>query len=215
MGMSTWRYSRKKRSISPRTLFAGIVLVISIGGIVTYGYQHSIMGGATEERPPSVRQITDQEIKGYTVPNAFSRYITIDAINVHTRVVSVGILKDKRMQSPSNVFDVGWFTKSALPGDDGAVVMDGHISSAKTRGVFYRLKDLKKGDKVSVELGGGKTVSYEVVKSDVQDVDKIDMVKVQQPIEGKKGLNLISCTGKVIKGTREFDKRIIVFTKQI
>ncbi len=154
-------------------------------------------------------------MKGYIVPNTFSRYITIDAIDVHARVVSVGVLKDKRMQSPSNVFDVGWFTKSALPGNDGAVVMDGHISSEKTKGVFYRLKDLKKGDKVKVELGSGKTVSYEVVKSEIQDVDKIDMAKVQKPIEGKKGLNMISCTGKVIKGTREFDKRIVVFTKQI
>lgn len=214
--MNRWRYGRKRRYIAPKFLYIGVLLtLVGVSGVIFFGWQYGASGGAIEEQPPSARQITEQEIKGYTVPQAFSRYVTIDAINVYARVVSVGVLKDKRMQSPSNVFDVGWFTKSALPGNDGAVVLDGHISSEKTKGVFYRLKDVKQGDIVLLERGDGKKFQYRVVKTEVVEVDKVDMAKVQKPIEGKKGLNLISCTGKVIKGTREFDKRIVVFTKQI
>lgn len=214
--MSVWRYGKKRRGLPPKLAFLGICFVlVSIGGIFLYQYMHGIRGGATEEEPPSVRQITGQELKGYIVPSTFSRYISIESIGVHSRVVSVGVLADKRMQSPSNVFDVGWFTKSALPDQEGAVVVNGHISSEKTRGVFYRLKDLKQGETVELERGDGKKIRYQVVKKEITDVNKVDMVRVQKPIEGKKGLNMISCIGSVIKGTREFDKRIIIFTKQI
>ncbi len=93
--------------------------------------------------------------------------------------------------------------------------MDGHVSSESTPGVFYNLKDLSSGDKISVEQGNGNLLNFLVKESVTYDHDKVDMLKVLRPITpNKHGLNLITCSGKVIKGTNEFDKRVVVYAVQ-
>lgn len=168
------------------------------------------------EPVPDTTKSSDDEFKNYQVAPDAPRYIFIAKISVRAMIKPVGMTQNNQIASPRNVYDVGWFTGSAKPGQPGAMVVDGHISSWEARGVFYNLKDLGPEDRITVIRGDGVELTYKVVKSQTYDADRVDMTAVMAPISPtKSGLNLISCSGRVIKNTNEFDKRIVVFTEKI
>lgn len=175
---------------------------------------HEIDNG-TPTMQPSTEKPKSNEFEAYTVAGDSPRYLFIPKLSVKAMVKHLGLTKDNRIDVPKNVFDVGWYTGSAKPGQAGALVLDGHVSSDLVPGVFYNLKDLHENDTITLEKGDGSQIRYRVVKIQVYDVDKVDMKAALSPISVKPGLNLITCTGSVIKGTRNYDKRLIVFTEQI
>jgi LPXTG-site transpeptidase (sortase) family protein len=181
--------------------------------------QAALAASGDEKQPATSVPSTDKPpastTVNYTVAPIRPRYLTIDKIGVHARVFAVGLAADGSIATPGNVYDTGWYTKSSLPGEQGAVLIDGHVSSWTTNGVFYDLKKLIAGDNVAIERGDGKIFTYKVVRTTVYDADKVDMQAATSPVvAGKPGLNLITCTGKVKPGTSEFTQRLVVFTQQ-
>lgn len=167
-------------------------------------------------RAPSTEQPSTSEHDQHQVPPDHPRYISIPKLKISARVKAVGLTADNKIQSPSNVHDVGWYDQSAKPNEPGAMVLDGHVSSWTTKGVFADLKKLVPGDIVRIEKGDGTTLTYEVVKIQVYSAENVDMNAAISPVmKGAKGLNLITCEGRVKKGTNEFDHRLVAFTKQI
>jgi sortase (surface protein transpeptidase) len=113
-------------------------------------------------------------------------------------------------------YDSAWYNKSALPGQTGAVLIDGHVSSWNSHGVFYGLKSLVPGDTMSLQTGSGTVLNYKVVKTVIYKSNAVDMNAAISPVDpNKPGLNLITCTGDVIPGTSRFSDRLIVFTSQV
>jgi LPXTG-site transpeptidase (sortase) family protein len=165
---------------------------------------------------PSTTKLPAAAITNYVVGPTMPRYLNIPRLSVHARVLSLGILSTGALATPNNVFDVGWYNQSSLPGQPGAMLIDGHVSSWTTPGVFYGLKNLKIGDQLQIVRGDGKTFTYQVVKSQVFSDNNVDMQSAVTPVTaGKPGLNLITCDGQVKPGTSEFSERVIVYTQQI
>lgn len=170
----------------------------------------------TNTPAPSTDKPTQAAVASYVVPANQPKYLVIGKLGVKARVKSLGVDKTGQLQTPSNVFDTGWYNGSSLPGQPGAMLIDGHVSSWTTNGVFYGLKTLKPGDTMQVIRGDGQTYTYKVIKTQVYDADNVDMQAAMSPVvAGKPGLNLITCTGKVKPGTSEFTQRLIVFTEQM
>lgn len=166
--------------------------------------------------PPSTTRPTSHAVSTYTVGPNMPRYLDIPRFGVHARVLSLGILNSGALATPNNVFDVGWYNETSLPGQPGAMLFDGHVSSWTAHGVFYHLKDLVPGDQIKVERGDGQVFTYQVVKSQTFDHDNVDMDSAVRPVDpNKPGLNLITCTGDVIRGTNEFNERILVYASQV
>jgi len=161
---------------------------------------------------PSTKPPSTTDISGYAVAPNLPRYIDISKLAVHARVLSMGVTSSNQLKAPGNVFDAGWYNASAQPGQPGAMLLDGHISSWQTKGVFYGLNKLQSGDPIVITRGDGKKFTYTVVKTETDDASKVDMssLLVSQDT-AKPGLNLISCSGEVIPGTNEFNKRIVVY----
>jgi sortase (surface protein transpeptidase) len=165
---------------------------------------------------PSTLKVTNSEFDNYTSAPSLPRYIFIPKIGVRAIVRELGLTADNQIAAPDNVFDTGWFIGSSKPGQSGAVLIDGHVSSWTTHGVFYSIKSLVAGDAIRVELGGGNTINYKVVKTVVYDYQDVDISKLLAPvITGQPGLNLITCTGDVISGTNDFNERVVVYSTQI
>ncbi|MEI7759107.1 MAG: class F sortase [bacterium] len=203
----------------PKFLIALGVLILLTGLIKEYyqyaGNRHivkqNMIRGIT---PPSTRKITPSEFDSYTVPANNPRYIFIPSIDVKAMVKPLGLTKNNQIQSPSNVYDAGWFKLSNLPGKPGAMLVDGHISSWTSKGIFYNLKSLNIGQTIVIEKGDGIKIKYKVIRSKTYDASNVDMQALLNPVNpNKPGLNLITCTGNVIKGTSEFDSRLIVFSE--
>lgn len=161
---------------------------------------------------PSTTKPSGAAVSGYAVAPNLPRYIDIAKLDVHARVLSLGVTKNNQLKAPGNVYDAGWYNASAQPGQPGAMLVDGHISSWSTKGVFYGIGKLVTGDDITITRGDGQRFTYTVVKTQLFDANAVDMssLLVSQNT-AKPGLNLISCSGDVIPGTNEFDKRMVVY----
>jgi sortase (surface protein transpeptidase) len=151
-------------------------------------------------------------VANYIVAPNLPRYLLIPKLNVDARIISVGVNAKGALETPNNVYDTAWYNESALPGEPGAMLIDGHVSSWTAHGVFYGLKTLIAGDIIEVERGDGTLFTYKVVNSQIYNSNNVNMTAAMTTaIPGEPGLNLITCTGDVIPGTSEFNERIIVF----
>jgi LPXTG-site transpeptidase (sortase) family protein len=225
----------KKPSVS-FMLIAAAVFVFLIGGYVAFDSWRTnraaeaavkkistppaVASAQTSQPPaetaPATTAPSANDVDNYKVAATKPRVVTIPKIGVKARILPEGVAKDGSLAAPGNVHDAGWYTASSLPGQAGAMLLDGHVSSWTTNGVFYNLKKLVAGDTISVERGDGKVYQYKVVKSQSYDANSVDMQAAVTPVvPGMPGLNLITCTGKVKPGTSEFSERLIVFTKQV
>ncbi|MEI9913732.1 MAG: class F sortase [Candidatus Saccharibacteria bacterium] len=164
----------------------------------------------------STAKVSASTLASYTVAPTAPRYLKIPEIGVNARVLNVGLVKGGAIGTPEDIYDTAWYNGSSLPGQPGATLIDGHISSWTSHGVFYNLNKLVPGDTLQVERGDGTTFTYKVVKSQIYSVNNVDMNAALKPVvSGSPGLNLITCTGDVIPGTSSFSERLIVFTTQV
>ena len=168
--------------------------------------------GSHSSAPPATTKPSETDIANYVVAPNLPRYIDIHALGVHARVLSLGVNSKNELQAPGNVYDAGWYNASAQPGQAGAMLVDGHISSWTTQGVFYGLNKLVAGDTITVTRGDNKTFTYTVIKTQTSDATSVDMASLLVSQDTTRpGLNLISCSGDVIPGTNEFNKRIVIY----
>lgn len=209
---------------SKQNLHQKIPLVLLVAGVVLFICGLYLLTGFNKSTPqnvptstlvPETAKPSTNDIDDHRVAADLPRTISIPSGSITARVFAVGTDQLNRIASPTNVYDVGWFNQSSKPGQPGVMVMNGHVSSSSTPGVFFNLKNLKAGDKIYVEQGDGSLHSFSVKENTTYDFDKVDMLKVLRPITANKlGLNLITCAGKVINGGNEFDKRVVVFAEQ-
>ncbi len=174
----------------------------------------SVTAPGSDISAPSSSKPDKKSVDDYRVAPDLPKYIGIPAINVdRARIIGLGLTKKDQIASPDNIYDAGWYDSSAKPGQSGAMFIYGHVSSWTADGVFHDLNRLRPGDNVFITRGDDKKFTYRVVSSKVYPANKVDMRTVLAPIAaGKPGLNLMTCTGHVIKGTSEFDERLVVFT---
>lgn len=169
---------------------------------------------ATESDPavPSTTKPSTQEVAHYTVSPNIPRYIDIPKLNTHARVLSQGVSKNGQLQVPWNIYDTGWYNASSQPGQNGAMLIDGHSGIGGMKGVFYDLGTLKAGDPITVTRGDGQKFTYAVVTVQTVNVKDANMAGMLVSADtARPGLNLITCAGDRIPGTAELDKRIEVF----
>lgn len=165
---------------------------------------------------PSTVKPAGSAITQYVVAPTLPKLLLIPKLGVDARILSVGLNYFGALETPTNVFDTAWYNQSAMPGQSGAMLIDGHISSWTAHGVFYGLNSLLPGDILEVVGGNGELFKYSVIKIQIYPADNVDMAAAMNSINPSlPGLNLISCSGDVIAGTNDFNERIIVFSTLI
>ena len=202
--------------------FFAILIVIGI----YYGYQWFTKGDqppliplpASALADPTVDEspVSQTAIDNYTVAATHPRYISIPTLSIDkARVQQVGLTKENMLDTPKNISDTAWYTKSATPGQGyGSVLIDGHNGGISRNGVFVNLDKLKEGDEIGIERGDGKQIKYKVVENrtmSLQEANTTGMKELMTPYEsGKEGLGLITCAGKWVPRDKVFDKRILI-----
>jgi sortase (surface protein transpeptidase) len=205
----------------PITAVAWILIVLGLIGLTTAAIisEHAKRvprpTGVAVEPIPSSAKPSKATLAAYTVAPTLPKYITIPSIGVgQTRVIPLGLLASGHIATPNNIFDTGWYTGSAKPGQPGAMFIYGHVSSWTTNGIFYRLKDIAQGALITVTRGDNTTYTYQVASTKIYPYNNVDMAAVLSPVNpGTPGLNLMTCTGPVITvdGASEFSQRLVVY----
>lgn len=211
------RRNRRQQFIARLLIVLGLILAAV--AVLLLIHNHSAepqppAGAMQSTNAPSSKKPPQAAVNSYNVAPDLPKYISIPSINISkTRIIQLGLMKNNEIATPNNIFDTGWYNGSAKPGQAGAMFIYGHVSSWTADGVFYNLKKLRLGDKIIITRGDNKKFTYQVNALKIYAHDKVDMNKVLAPSDtSKPGLNLMTCTGQVIKGTSEFSERLVVFT---
>jgi LPXTG-site transpeptidase (sortase) family protein len=207
-------------------LLAYGLLVVGVAGLIISGVlyvhrsrpPHNLTISSVDVTPaPSSVKPTAAAVASYRVPPTSPKYISIPAIGItNTRIIRLGLLANGQIATPDNIFDTGWYDGSSKPGQSGAMFIYGHVSSWTADGIFYNLKKLKAGDDITITRGDNQTFTYQVVTTRIYPYMSVNMGAVLSSINPSvPGLNLMTCTGKVIPGTSEFNERLVVFTSLV
>jgi len=141
--------------------------------------------------------------------------VSIPAVGIEGLVVPVGKTKSGNMAVPGKYENVGWYRYGSVPGSVGNAVLAGHLDNGRgSPAVFYNLKEMKIGDKVYVETGGGEKLKFMVKEIRLVDYANPPLEEIFGKVEGEM-LNLITCDGTWDPVAKIYDKRLIVFTERV
>jgi hypothetical protein len=114
------------------------------------------------------------------------------------------------LQVPADPQELGWFTGGAVPGQAGPAVVVGHVDSWQGPGVFWRLRDLHRGDPIDVARSDGTVAHFAVDSVESFDKDAFPTDRVYGPTPGP-ALRLVTCGGVFDRGARSYLDNVVVF----
>lgn len=97
-------------------------------------------------------------------PSAPQR-LRIPALGIDTAVNPIGLAPNGEIAVPvegPHLNEAAWFKNSPTPGQLGASVIEGHVDSVEGNSVFYRLGEIKVGDRIIVNREDGIKLVFTV-----------------------------------------------------
>lgn len=138
--------------------------------------------------------------------------IAIPSIDVNASIEQVGLLETGQMDTPSTEDGVAWFEPGSKPGVKGNAVLAGHVDSKTGPAIFYHLKDLEKGDEITVKDKQGTKLTFVVKKKQSYPRDKAPLNEIFGYSKGRH-LNLITCTGTFDRSKGTHQERLVVYAE--
>jgi sortase (surface protein transpeptidase) len=136
--------------------------------------------------------------------------ISIPKIHVASRLTRLGRAADGTVQVPSQWEVAGWYEMGPRPGDPGSAVILGHVDSKLGPAVFYRLRELRRGDRVDITRADGSMVRFVVQRTASYDKQRFPTDEVYYPTLVPT-LRLVTCGGQFDFTTGHYRSNIIVF----
>jgi sortase (surface protein transpeptidase) len=112
------------------------------------------------------------------------------------------------METPQNLWNVGWYQDGPSPGAAGDAVIDGHVGLPGSPLVFSRLPKLAIGADVIAVLADGTRSRFTV--SGIHNWPSASQPSGLFSGDGLPRLSLITCTGKYDRGSQTYADRLIV-----
>lgn len=166
-----------------------------------------------EEKP------TEQEVQEYKVAPDRPRYLSVEKLGIaNARILPMGVNAEGELDTPRNIFDVGWYEASGKPGQGGTIIIDGHNGGPHVHGVFKNTPSLAEGDIIKIERGDGIVYKYAVKENKAIPLDEANSymsVAATSPERGKESVTLITCTGEWSQAqetylSRQFTRAVLV-----
>lgn len=141
-------------------------------------------------------------------------HIAIPAIGVSAAVVRLGLNADGSLQVPGDFDVTGWFTGGPAPGETGPAVIAGHIDSRRGPAVFYRLRELRPGQEITVGRRDGSNVRFAVDGVAQYPKDDFPTRAVFGPSPDPL-LRLITCGGAFDRSLRSYRDNVVVTARLV
>ncbi len=143
--------------------------------------------------------------------------LDIPAIGVHTPLSLLGLNRDGTVAVPplGSRAPAGWYRYLSSPGEVGPAVILGHVDSARDGpAVFYRLGELRPGDRITVTRQDRTQVRF--VVTGAISVPKRDFPSgaVYGPV-GYPALRLVTCGGSFDPARHSYRDNVIVFARMV
>lgn len=228
--------TNRKKTLGRLNLLAVVSLVLALGlqvgirPVTSFAQVAPVTPGSDTQHFTVQRGVSDIDMFGrnllntYSVPASTANLkpgsgavmpyrIRIPILGIDSHIESVGLYKGA-MDVPSNIWDTAWLSSGPRPGEAGNAVIDGHKDSVAGVAVFWRLGELKPGDKIYVSDRDGWELTFEVSQVASYVTAQAPLAQVFGPSTDH-NLNLITCDGSFDAGRHTYDKRLVVYTHQV
>jgi LPXTG-site transpeptidase (sortase) family protein len=118
------------------------------------------------------------------------------------------------LAAPSEYDQVGWYAKGPVPGEPGPAVIAAHVDSRAGPAAFFRLKELRPGDRVYVPRSDGVTVTFAVTDVERYPKNAFPTQQVHGPTPDR-ALRLITCGGSFDYAKRSYRDNIVVYAVRV
>ncbi len=146
---------------------------------------------------------------------AYPVQVQIPAIGVDAAVEAIGEQANGAMATPTDPNNVAWYSYGAIPGENGSVVMAGHLDKADaSRAVFWDLGKLVKGDEIIITDVSGTRYRYVVTGSQSYSYNKAPL-KAIFGFDLASRLNLITCRGSWDRNRQTYSQRLVVTSELV
>ncbi len=150
-----------------------------------------------------------RSVRGYQATPEPVR-VHIPRIGVSSSLIRLGRAPDGTIAVPKAFGVAGWYAPGTRPGDPGSAVILGHVDSKRGPAVFYRLRELHRGDEIRVKRADGSWLRFLVERTAKYDKQRFPTDQVYYPTLTA-GLRLVTCGGLFDPGTGHYRSNIIVF----
>jgi sortase (surface protein transpeptidase) len=202
-------------TVGKARLAVGVAALLLVAGCTPAG------GRGAEPLPAAAAQTTGSTAAGVDAARGFHSTrgyratpapvrIEIPAIHVASSLARLGRAADRTVQVPSRWAVAGWYASGTRPGDPGSAVILGHVDSKSGPAVFYRLRELRRGDLVEVARADGSTVRFAVQRTEQYDKRRFPTDEVYYPTLTP-ALRLVTCGGEFDATAGHYRSNIIVF----
>jgi sortase family protein len=209
LGLGGWALTSRHAGLSQPGQHAGNSHAGQVGAAGAGRRRHAAQAGRAGQVPVPLGLIAH-------APGAASQRnvraparLVIRAIGVNTRLVRLGITSNDTLQVPASAAIAGWFTGSPRPGAVGASIIAGHIDSYTGPGVFFRLRDLHRGQRVYVTRANGSVAKFRIIAVRTYAKDRFPTARVYGPVPDSE-LRLITCGGQFDYATGSYLSNVVV-----
>lgn len=186
---------------------AGIVIGTSASSFVNRDNDKQVLSTQSEQSEQQQKEV--DPLPGVPVK------VTIPSINVDTVIESVGMDSQRRMDVPKDSNNTAWFNPGYRPGQPGNAVLAGHYDNVDgSPSVFWEIKELKLGDKITITDDKGEEKTFAVTRIEQYPHDEFPI----QEVFGESSeamLNLITCQGNWDEKTKNYSDRMVVYSKLV
>jgi len=135
--------------------------------------------------------------------------VRVPALGLQAKVVPVGVEASGELELPRTGRVAGWYRFGSEPGRPGTAVLAAHVDYAARPGVFYHLRTLEPGARVSVRLAGGSMRHFRVIAR--RSYGKQELPRRLFARAGKPALALVTCGGAFDEATRTYAENVVVW----
>ncbi len=150
----------------------------------------------------------------HTLPRSLPVSLKIPAIDVRSDIQKVGRTADGALETPAPgpyYDDAAWYRHSPTPGSLGPAILVGHVDSAANGpSVFFRLGDLRPGDRISVTRADDSVATFVVDEVHRYAKDDFPTRTVYGDIDHA-GLRIITCGGAFDDAAGHYLDNVVVF----
>jgi sortase (surface protein transpeptidase) len=147
--------------------------------------------------------------RGYQ-PTPVPVRLRIPKIQVTISLEPLGRAPDGTVEVPNRPDLAGWYAPGPRPGDPGSAVILGHVDYHHAPAVFYRLRELRAGDQLTVTRADGSAVRFVVQRTQQYPKDRFPTDEVYYPTLTPT-LRLVTCGGQFDSADGHYKSNIIVF----
>lgn len=140
--------------------------------------------------------------------------VQIPAIGVDTPLEQLRLADDGSLSTPRNPLRAGWFVGGPRPGEVGPAVVVGHRDSRDGPAVFWRLSELRRGDRIVVAGADGTGTTFAVRRVELVPQADFPTELVYAPTPAR-ALRLITCGGDYDHLKGRYKSNVIVFAEAV